>query len=314
MSAITSRVIPRTRNEPPDTRNRNKYLLIFLFTAPGMLFFFLFLLYPVSNSLYYSLFDWNGFGPPTDYIGMGNYDRLLNHNVFQMSVQHSLLIVFLSVVVQLPMALGLALLVGRGALPGRSFFRTVLFIPYVFSEILSAYIWMYVFHPRDGLMNVILDGIIPNYQNIVWLADRHIVLYAIFGVITWKFFGLHMILYMAALQGVPKDLEEAARIDGANEWQVLRRVTIPMIGPALRLTVYLSVLGSFQQFVLVWVLTEGGPANASHLLATYLYRYGIIGVKLGYGSAIAVILFVITLTFSLLYQYFIMGKDYVETT
>lgn len=315
MSVVSKRLLPRkSKNEVLEADRRqaalNKMFLVLGLLVPGMVFFTIFLLMPVSNSLYYSLYDWNGMGPATDFVGLENYVDLIDHSVFQISVQHSLLIVALSVVVQLPLALALALLVGRGNLPGRGIFRTILFIPYVFSEILTAIMWMYIYNPRSGLLNTVINAVAPESEMIVWLADRNLALLCIFVVITWKYFGLHMILYMAALQGVPQDLEDAARIDGAKELDVLRSVTIPLIGPAIRLTVYLSVLGSFQQFVLVWILTEGGPANATHLIATYLYKFGIISVKLGYGSAIAVALFAITLSFSLFYQFFVMRRDY----
>lgn len=288
----------------------NRIIAILIFLLPGMIFFFAFVLIPVSNSLYYSLFDWNGLGAPTDFVGLKNYNFLVNQKAFQQSIQNSFTIVILSLMVQLPLALSLALVVGRGHLYGRSIFRTILFIPFVFSEIITAYIWSYVYHPRDGLANFILHLFVPGAENIIWLADKDIALFAVFAVITWKFFGLHMILYMAALQSVPQDLEEAARLDGASEMQVIRHVTLPIIGSTIRLTAYLSVLGSFQQFVLIWILTEGGPANATHVLATYLYKFGIISWKLGVGSAIAVMLFIITFTFSLFYQVFILRRDY----
>lgn len=291
-------------------QGRTRILTILFFLMPGMLLFFAFLLIPVSNSLYYSLFKWNGLGPPTDFVQLRNYEFLINQSAFQQSIRNSFAIVALSLAVQLPLAMALALVVGRGKLPGRSIFRTILFIPFVFSEVITALIWSYVYHPRDGLANFILHLFAPGAENVAWLADRDIALLAVFLVITWKFFGLHMILYMAALQNVPRDMEDAARMDGARERQVIRYVTLPMIGPTIRLTVYLSVLGSFQQFVLIWIMTEGGPANATHVLATYLYKFGIISWRLGLGSAIAVMLFIITFTFSIIYQFIVLRDDY----
>ncbi len=316
MSVMNKRILPQGDNKSNiwgDSQTRTRYLIAFGFIAPGLFLFFLFLLIPLSNSFYYSFFDWNGFGPPTDYIEAGNYERLFGHSIFKTAIENSFKIVILSVVIQLPLALGLALLVGRGELPGRSIFRTILFIPYVFAEILSALIWVYVFHPTSGLANIIVTSIIPGAENILWLADRNIVLISIFIVITWKYFGLHMILYMAALQGVPGDLEDAARLDGATEAEVIRKITVPLIGPTIRLTIYLSVLGSFQQFVLFWIMTEGGPANSSHVISTYLYKFGILGLRLGYGSAVAVVLFGITLTFSLIYQFIVLRQDYGDS-
>src|SRR5579859_1445573 len=313
MAAIRFRVLARNHDPVDADKARqqfNKLLLVWLFVLPGMIVFFLFLLIPVSESVPFSFFKWNGLGPMTNFVGADNYTYLATNNVFQQSLLHSFIIMALSLLVQLPLSLGLALLVGRGELPGRRLFRGLLFIPYVFSEILTAYIWLYVLHPNDGLVNVVMTSFIPNFHSVVWLGDRGVVLYSIFAVITWKYFGFHMILYMAGLQNIPKDLEEAARVDGANESSVLRFITLPLLGSTIRLSGFLSVLGSFQQFVLIWILTQGGPVNASQVIGTYLYQFGIVRFQVGVGSAVAVILFVITLIFSLGYQRIIMQRDY----
>lgn len=313
MSASQFRVLPRqqTKQAAADQRQRgiSKALTVAFFLLPGMIVFFVFLLMPISQSVYYSLYDWSGLGPIQDFIGLGNYERLFAHKVFQMSVEHTLVILVLSMAVQLPFSLGLALLVGRGDLPGRRFFRTLLFVPYVFSEVISAIMWLFMFQISNGTLNTLLRQFLPFYENIDWLGDRTIIMVTVFIVLTWKFFGFHMLLYMAGLQAIPKDLEEAARVDGATESQVLRRITLPLLAPTVRLTIYLSVLGSFQQFVIVWTMTEGGPAEASSVLATYLYKFGIQRMDLSYGSAIAVVLFVFTLAFSITYQRLFMRGD-----
>lgn len=313
MSVPRFRVLPTAYEQTRRDRQRqqvNKYLVVALFTVPSMLVFTIFLLIPIIQSGYFSLYDWDGFGPLTDFVGLGNYQRLLNHSIFQGAVLHSLLIMALSVCLQLPLALGLALLVGRGKLRGKKLFRMFLFVPYVFSEVITAIIWRYVLNPGDGLANLTFRLLIPGAENVAWLADRNLALISVFAVLTWKYFGFYMILYMAGLQSIPADLEEAARVDGATEPQVLRKITLPMLGSTIRLTVFLSVLGSFQQFVLVWVLTEGGPVNATELIATYLYKFGIQRFWLGYGSAVAIVLFLITLVFSLGYQRMVLRQDY----
>jgi raffinose/stachyose/melibiose transport system permease protein len=322
MAAIRSRILPNPRQGVSASKFRRelgKNLTAWMCVVPGMAVFLLFLLIPMAQSFRYSLYDWNGFGPPTkiaDYevegynIGLGNYDLLVHNRVFQNAVKDSFLIMFLSVTIQLPIAMTLALMVGRGQLRGRKFFRMVLFVPYVFSEVITAIIWRYVLHPTDdGLVNHVL-GNIPGYQTVGFISDRDIVLYAIFAVITWKYFGLHMILYMAGLQGVARDLEDAARIDGASEARVLRYITLPLMGSTIRLTLFLSILGSFQQFVIIWVLTQGGPVNSSQVITTFLYKYGIKTFKMGFGSAVAIILFAITLVFSLGYQRIALRQDY----
>lgn len=321
MSARRYRVLPRsneqaTTSEQADGGAQKPWwsdpLLIVLFTLPGMIIFFLFVLMPIAQSAYYSLYDWDGYGPPTDYVGLGNYDRLIHHSVFQGAVEHTFIIMGLSLLLQLPLALALALLVGRGELRGKKMFRIIMFVPYVFSEVITALIWQYVFHPDEGaLLNAFLGVIIPNYEPTGWLANHSYVLYSLFIVLTWKYFGFHMLLYMAGLQGIPSDLEDAARVDGANELEVLSHITLPLLGSTIRLTIFLAVLGTFQQFVLAWILTNGGgPINASQLMATYLYKYGILNTKLGYGSAVAIVLFSITLVFSIGYQRFITQQDF----
>lgn len=306
------RFIPREKpgelHQRPRTQ-REQLFTIALFIIPGALIYTLFLVMPLIQAANFSLYDWNGLGPLTDFIGLGNYERAFGHSVFQTAITNSIWIVVLSLAIQLPLALMLAVMVGR-KLPGRAFFRSIFFMPYVFSEVITAIIWGFVYNPDGGLINTVFTTIIPGFQSQVWLANRESALLAIFFVITWKYFGLHMILYMAALQSVNAEIEEAARIDGASELQVLRTITIPMIASTLRLTVYLSVLGSLNQFVLVWVLTAGGPANATQVMASYMYRFGVKSFNLGFGSAVAVIIFIICLVFSLGYQRTIMNRDY----
>ncbi|MCL4253804.1 MAG: sugar ABC transporter permease [Anaerolineae bacterium] len=288
-----------------------KWLTVGIFLIPGMLVFIVFVLSPIAQTALYSFYDWDGLGPLTDYQEFKNYERLFAHSAFTKALQNTFIIMVLSLLIQLPIALMIALLVARGQLPGRRFFRALLFIPYVFSEVITAIIWLYVLHPNDGLVNTVFGSVITDYQNVAWTSDPDVILYSVFGVLVWKYFGFYMILYMASIQGVPKDLEEAARMDGATEFGVLRHVTIPLIGPTIRLTIFLSVLGSIQQFVIAWILTTGGGINNSGaVISTYLYKYGLQRFKLGYGSAIAVVLFVITFVFSILYQRFVMNRDY----
>lgn len=307
------RVLPSTYEQSAQDqqqRDWSKLLLVLTFVLPGFILFLLFVLMPIAQSAVFSAFRWDGFGPLTEYVGIGNYQRMFDHKAFQDALSHSFIIMVLSITIQLPLALALALMVGRGQLSGKKVIRTILFVPYVFSEVITALIFRYVMNPTDGMLNVVLGSIIPGYENIGWLANREIVIYSVFIVITWKYFGFHMILYMAGLQGVPRDLEDAARVDGANEWQVLRGITLPLMGPTIRMTIFLSVLGSFQQFETVWVMTEGGPVGGSELITTYLFKFGIQRFNLGYGSAVAVILFCITLFFSVGYQRVIMRQDY----
>jgi raffinose/stachyose/melibiose transport system permease protein len=279
------------------------------FLLPAAVLYVGLVLLPVIQAVYYSFFRWNGLGPLQNFIGLTNYTRILSDRVFLGALGHNLQIVVLSLVIELPLALGLALLIRQG-LWGRAIFRTIFFMPFVLSEVVTGVIWNFIYLPDGGLINSLLQRLAPSVASTALLGNPKTVLYALFAVITWKYFGYHMILYIAGLQNIPAELEEAAQIDGCNRWQTLRYITIPLLGNTIRLSIYLSVLGSLQIFDLVWVMTTGGPVNASDTMATYLYKFGFQRFQLGYGSGIASIIFLICFTFSLIYQRVAMRRDF----
>jgi raffinose/stachyose/melibiose transport system permease protein len=299
---------------PRETRSSRQIqdsLTIVLFLLPSLVLFIVFVIFPIFRSIYYSLFNWKGFGPAVDFVALDNYKRILTDRVFLMAVKNGILIVVFSLGLQLPLSLALALLVGRD-LPGRAFFRAIFFMPYVFSEVIVAIMWLGLFNPDPdrGLFNALLV-LIPGVKAQLWLANPQTVLMCVFVVLTWKYFGFHMLLYLTGLQNIPTDIEEAAIIDGANRRQLLTHITIPLLGSTIRTSVYLSVLGSLQQFILVWIMTKGGPVNASEVMSTYMYRFGFVRFYLGYGSAVAIVMFLICLTFSLTYQRLTPQRDYL---
>jgi raffinose/stachyose/melibiose transport system permease protein len=285
-------------------------LLIALFLLPALILFLLFVIYPIFRSIYFSMFDWNGLGPAVDFVGLQNFKDILNDQVFLKAVRNVLLIIIFSVGAQLPLALALAVMVGRD-LPGRGIFRTIFFMPYVLSEINVAIMWMLLYNPDPdrGLLNAVV--VLLGGETIGWLSSTNLVLLSIFIALTWKYFGFHMLLYLAGLQNIPRELEEAATIDGANSFQNFYYITLPLLGSTIRTSVYLSVLGSIQQFILVWIMTKGGPVNASETLATYMYRFGFVRFQLGYGSAVAIYMFLLCLIFSLIYQRLTRQPDYL---
>jgi raffinose/stachyose/melibiose transport system permease protein len=286
-------------------------LTIVLFLLPASVLFLLFLVYPILQSLYYSLFNWKGFGPAVDFVALDNFKRILTDRIFMKAVGNGLLIVALSLTLQLPLSLALALMVGRD-LPGRAFFRTIFFMPYVFSEVITAIMWLILYNPdpERGFINAVLI-LIPGVKSQPLLGSPAQVMGCLFVVLTWKYFGLHMLLYMAGVQNIPQEIEESARIDGANRRQLLMYITVPLLGSTIRTSVYLSVLGSLQVFALVWIMTLGGPVNASEVMATYMYRFSFVRFWLGYGSAVAIVMLLISLAFSLTYQRLVRQPDYL---
>jgi raffinose/stachyose/melibiose transport system permease protein len=266
-----------------------------------------FVLVPIGVAAYYSLHKWNGFGPVTDFVGLDNYTRALADDVFQHAVLHNLTIAALSLLIQLPLSIALALLLNR-RLRGRAFLRLVVFAPYVLSEAITAVIWLQLLQP-DGFVDSVLRAVGLGSLVHQWLADETIVLYSLFVVITWKYIGFGIILLLAGLQAIPPELREAAALDGATAWQTTRRVVLPLLGPTIRIWIFLSIIGSLQLFDIVWIMTAGGPAGASATMATYLFDRGFRGYEFGYGSAVAVILFMICFAFALAWQRFALRRD-----
>lgn len=292
-------------------RKAQDKLTIVLLLLPAFALFTIFLVYPILRSIYFSQFNWNGLGPVVDYVGFENFKRILTDKIFMIAVRNGLLIVLLSLVLQLPLSLALAIMVGRD-LPGRVFFRTIFFMPYVLSEVIAGIVWLGLFNadPDRGFINALLL-LIPGVKAQTFLGNINQVLACIFVVLTWKYFGLHMLLFMAGLQNIPKELEEAARIDGANGWQIIKNVTIPLLRNTIRTSVHLSVVGALTQFNLIWIMTKGGPVNASEVMATYMYRYGFVRFWLGYGSAVALVMLLICLIFSVAYLKLVRQPDYL---
>jgi raffinose/stachyose/melibiose transport system permease protein len=288
------------------TSSRTKLELLLLL-APALVLFVAFVLAPMAAAIYYSFYRWNGFGPLTNFVGLDNYRKALSDPVFQGAIWHNVLIAILSLVVQLPLSLGLAMLL-NGRIHGRALLRTLVFAPYVLSEAITAVLWLAILQP-GGPIDKILGGVGAHGLIHQWLADRGIVLYTLFAVITWKYIGFGIILFLAGLQGVPVELKEAAAIDGATAWQTTRRIVIPLLGPTVRIWAFLSIIGALQLFDLIWIMTLGGPAGSSATMATYLIDRGFRRYQFGFGSAVTVILFVICFAFALLYQRFALRRD-----
>jgi raffinose/stachyose/melibiose transport system permease protein len=291
-------------------RRTQDNLTIALFLLPALILFIIFVLYPILQSIYYSMFNWKGFGPAVDFVGLGNFKKILTDRVFLLALRNGLLIVTFSLLFQLPLSMFLAVMVSRD-LPGRAFFRTIFFMPYVLSEVITAYIWLFLFNPdpERGFLNAIVT--LWGRKPVLWLGNTNIVLITVFVVLTWKYFGFHMLLYLTGLQNIPTEIEEAARIDGANSVQSFFYITLPLLASTIRTSVYLSVIGALQVFALVWIMTKGGPVNASEMLATYMYRFSFVRFQLGYGSAVAIYMFLICVAFSLVYQRLTRQPDYL---
>jgi len=300
-------VVSAVRSRSRTGRNLRAWGGAGLFMLPALALYALFVLIPIVQAARFSLFDWNGLEPLDQFIGLANFQRALADPVFLGAVSHNAFIVILSLAVQIPFALGLALML-NGRFRGRAILRLIFFAPYVIAEVITAIVWSLILQP-NGLADHFLTAIGLGDAYHPWLADTDTVLVALFFIITWKYFGFYVILLLAGLQGIPRELEEAAAIDGASRWQGIRFVTLPLLGPTIRVSVFLSIIGSLQLFDLVWVTTRGGPVNASNTMAVYMFDRGFVRFQFGYGSAVAVILFLICFVLALAYQRWVLRRD-----
>src|SRR5690606_18515473 len=248
---------PRARR-----RDGRKWLEIALFAGPALIVFVGFVILPVVLAAVYSFFNWNGLGPLERFIGIDNYVRALTDPLFLKSIGNNFTIVGLSLLIQGPLAIIVALLLNR-RMRGRTVVRAAIFVPYVLAEVIAGLSWKLLLSPRGGV-NAFLESIGLGELTQPWLANPEIALWVMFGILTWKYLGFAILLMLAGLQGVPEDLSEAAAIDGASWWQTQWHITLPLLGPTIRIWAFLSIIGSLQLFDMVWVTTKGGPVGATN--------------------------------------------------
>lgn len=306
----TERAAPAQPPRRPRTflRASRDWASVAWFLVPALVLFVLFVLAPIAVAVYTGFFRWGGVGPMDDFVGFANYTRLFDDQVFLGDLGRGLYLIVLSLTVQLPFALFTAVLLNQ-RLRGRAVYRMLFFAPYILSEVVTAVLFTMVFLPGTGMADHLarllgLEGLQGK-----WLADPSTVMPTLFLVMVWKYFGFHMMLFLAGLQGIPAEVLEAASIDGAGAWQRFRHVTLPLLGPTIRISVFLSVIGSIQLFDLVWVMTAGGPNHSSETMAIAMFQFGFKRYQVGYASAISVILFMISLVFSLFYQRYVLRRD-----
>jgi raffinose/stachyose/melibiose transport system permease protein len=307
-AAVTRRATARRVTGRPGGGNRRQRLEILMFVTPALVLMGLFVVYPVYSAARMSFYRWKGFGPMVDFVGLDNYVRVLTDEVFTDAVTHNFLIVFASILVQLPLGLALALLLNR-RIRGRGLLRTIIFVPYVLAEVIAGVVWFQLLQPGFGLIETVLSSVgIPTPEQ-GFLGTPDIALTTVFVVLTWKYLGLAVLLFLAGLQGVPDELHEAAQLDGASWWQAQRRIAIPLLAPTIRTWCFLSMIGSLQLFDMVWILTGGGPANATTTMATYLISQGTQRSNFGIAGAASVVLFLIGFVMAVAYQFLVLRRD-----
>lgn len=279
-------------NRPAKTLGRRfSKLSPYLWILPALTVYAIFKLYPLVSGLQMSLLRWDGIEDPR-YIGLRNFEKILSDPMTGTVLLNNVQYAVGTVVGKIVLSLFLAILLHQ-ALKGRTFYRTSLFMPVVMSFVVVGVLWSWLFNPQFGLINSFLRGLGLDFLVQDWLGDAAVALNSLILVDIWKWYGFHMVIFLAGLQSIPDELYEAARIDGASVWQQFLHVTLPMLQPVMIVNVTISVMGAFNVFDIPFIMTAGGPANATNVMALHIYIRGFKFYRFGFSAALSYVLLVI---------------------
>jgi ABC-type sugar transport system permease subunit len=279
---------------------RSRRLWAALFLAPPMALYLVIVVAPLLVSFYYSLTDWNGFNPEYNFVGFENFLKITRDPLFANAIWNT--VIWMAAAILLPSLAGLVIalaLNGRGF--SGNFYKSLFYLPICLSLVVIGQVWIWVYHPDWGLLNVVLNRLGLAAWTHAWLAQPETALYSVILAWSWQQTGLAMVIFLAGLTAVPKELTEAAEIDGATYWQSLRHVVIPLLLPATVVVMALAIINSLKSFDIVYVMTQGGPFHSSDTLAMFMYTESFKKYYMGYGSAISVVLFAISLLIIVFY-------------
>lgn len=272
---------------------RGTRFAIFLGLLPSLLIYLAIAVLPIFISLYYSFFSWDGI---TDmvFVGFGNFTDIFEDDIFWLSVKNNIIIMVTGLLGQIPLGLLLALLLNR-KMVGSTFFRTIGFMPVVISSVMVSLIWGMIYNTEYGFLNSFLGLLgLDSWQH-NWLGDTSLAMYSISLAYIWQNCGLYMVIFLAALQSIPTEVNEAAELDGARGLRKVFSITIPMIRSTLLVAVVFSISNSFRVFDLVQILTGGGPAHATEVMTVYMYNSAFLNREFGYGSAVSILILLFSL-------------------
>ena len=287
-------------------KRKSQNRTIFLFLLPALILFVGLLIAPIVMSLYYSFFKWNGMSAEREFIGFSNYIQIFKDPIINVgsALVNAFVLAFLSVFIQLPFSLALALVLGK-KIRGERAFLSIYFLPVLISTVVIGQLWLKIYNPDYGIINSALRGLglLGEKDFILWLGDtesKALVLGSVFVPTLWQYVGYHMLLLYAGVKGISPELREAAKLDGATDWQVNRYVVIPGIKSILKVSVIFAVTGSLKSYDLIYILTNGGPQHATEVPSTVMIKQLFQSNRYGVGSAIAVLLILLCFLFAII--------------
>jgi len=279
-------------NPPPGRVGLHRSLTPYVWVMPAVVLYFVFKLAPLIGGVYLALLRWDGIEPAT-FVGLDNFVQIFHDKLIASALMNNIKFAIGTVVGKTVLSLLLALLLNQG-IRGRGFYRTALFTPVVISMVVVGLLWSWIYNPQFGLLNDLLR--LVGMENLIldWLGGTKVALWSLMVVEIWKWYGFHMVIFLAGLQTIPEELYEVARIDGASRLRRLASITLPLLQPTMLINVTLALMGALNVFDIPYVMTAGGPANSTMVMALHIYIRGFRYGKFGYGTAMsyALLLFV----------------------
>jgi multiple sugar transport system permease protein len=276
-------------------RERSAYA----FLAPGFILFSIFTVFALAFAFYLTFREWNILEPEKPFVGLQNYRDMVGDEDFRRSVINTFYFTGASVPLGMAIGLGIALLLNQ-PLWGRTILRTLFFLPVVTPFVVAAIVWKWLYNGDFGPINYYLIKTHLITEPLLWLADKNLAMPAVVLMSVWTSVGFSMVVYLAALQAVPGELYESARIDGAGAWARFRYVTLPMLAPSTLFLMVMGIIGSFQVFTQIYIMTSGGPVNRTSTMVYYIYESAFKFYEMGYASTLAYALFLLSLVFTAL--------------
>jgi ABC-type sugar transport system permease subunit len=271
-----------------------------VFLAVPLIIYLVIVVIPLFTSFYFSLTDWNGFSRTYNFIEFANFRKISTDPLFLNAIKNTVAWMVAAVIIPTILGLSIALVLNTGV-RFSNFFKSMFYLPICLSLVVIGQVWIWIYHPDWGLLNIILDFFQIEAVTRAWLSNPGTALPAVIGAWSWQQIGLAMVIFLAGLTAIPSELTEAAKIDGANYWQGLRFVVIPLLAPATVVVIALAIINSLKSFDIVYIMTGGGPFHSSDTLAMFMYTESFKKYFMGYGSAIAVVLFGIAMVVIALY-------------
>lgn len=280
------------------SRKRQTIFAEAVFLIPVFLLISVYIVYPIIDSFVLSFHSWNGIDIHKTFVGFSNWSALLRDKVFFRAFGNNLIVMFLSILIQLPIGMTLAVFLDFGG-KKLNIFKVIYFLPMLMSSVAVGFLFKYVYDPQFGFISAVLSMLHRNGM-VDLLGNPSLAIFAVIAVICWQFIPFYMVYFLAGLSTLPSEIYEAAIIDGATQHSYFWRVVLPMLKGTVKSAVILSLVGSLKYFDLIWVMTEGGPSGSTELMATYMYKNAFETMKMGYGATIASAMFIIITSISLI--------------